>query len=79
MIKYFEYFIVICLKIVHIIVCVVTIIYYLRTACTTFSKCTTSNLSKDPYEKENILTLSLNTIEKESKKALEIELLRIRN
>lgn len=37
------------------------------------------NLINDPYEKNNILNSTLNTIEKKSKEELEIELLRIRN
>ncbi|MCG1036402.1 sulfatase-like hydrolase/transferase [Polaribacter sargassicola] len=37
------------------------------------------HLINDPYEKNNILNSSLNTIEKKSKEELEIELLRIRN
>ncbi|SHI30367.1 Arylsulfatase A [Mesonia phycicola] len=37
------------------------------------------NLSTDPYEKNNILNSTLNSIEKKSKEELEIELLRIRN
>ncbi|NRD18428.1 sulfatase-like hydrolase/transferase [Winogradskyella eckloniae] len=37
------------------------------------------NLINDPYEKNNILDSSLNTIEKKSKEELDMELLRIRN
>ncbi|MDE3741296.1 sulfatase-like hydrolase/transferase [Maribacter polysaccharolyticus] len=37
------------------------------------------NLINDPYEKNNILNSTLNTIEKKAKEELEIELLRIRN
>ncbi|MCK0148312.1 sulfatase-like hydrolase/transferase [Arenibacter sp. F26102] len=37
------------------------------------------NLINDPYEKNNILNSTLNTIERKSKEELEIELLRIRN